>query len=353
MLDATSRLAKRVAETRLAARVCTANSLRYCVCLFSLQEIIRFRLEHEFRIAELAHFRKIETRQFRLYRDSVPDEIFEQEIDHETQRENEADQGGDTDELRRKLARIPVEQSGHGTSYTVPCSSVVARAIREKPHRQPTPQPIGAMDRNRTDGIVNLQHILDKAAAEDNEDTGNQTNDAGADRAHETAGSRNRYESGEKAVAAHRGVDFAVLHPHVKHGSESPGATGEHRVHGDGADAKITGRRSAESAPRVKPEPSESENEATNQYGRNVVANDCIARSVAVEFSDPWPNDQANGECRYSSDCVHYARPCEIAVTFSEPEVRAELRKPASAPSPVAIQWIGDCAHDAGGNCES
>ncbi len=53
-----------------------------------------------------------------------------------------------------------------------------------------------------------------------------------------------------------------------------------------------------------------------------------------------------------SSDSVHHARSGEIAVALAQAGVGAQLREPSAAPGPVAIERIGDRAHDDGGDCE-
>ena len=81
---------------------------------------VRFRLEDKLGITELSHFRKIETRDFRFHRDSLPDEEFEREVDEEAEREDETDQRGDAHELRGKLAGVTVEQPGNRAGDSVP-----------------------------------------------------------------------------------------------------------------------------------------------------------------------------------------------------------------------------------------
>ena len=65
--------------------------------------------------------------------------------------------------------------------------------------------------------------------------------------------------------------------PHVEHGAERSGAACQHGVHGDRADAQVAVRGSAQRAAGIESEPAEGEDEAADQHGRNVVADDRIA----------------------------------------------------------------------------
>ena len=64
------------------------------------------------------------------------------------------------------------------------------------------------------------------------------------------------------------------------------------------------------------------------------------------------PMINAHGKCCHSSDSVDHARTGEVAIAFAQADVGAQLRQPPGAPSPVAIEWVGDRTHDEGGNGE-
>ena len=71
-----------------------------------MREDVGFRLEDKLGIAELPHFRNIETGDFGFRRNPLSDEELEHQVDEEAEGEDEADQRGDADELRGKLAGI-------------------------------------------------------------------------------------------------------------------------------------------------------------------------------------------------------------------------------------------------------
>ena len=72
----------------------------------------RMRLHFELGIAERAHFRHIQTCQFRSGTDALTDEHVDDPVDDEAEGEYETDQRRDADQLRHQLAGIAVEQPG-------------------------------------------------------------------------------------------------------------------------------------------------------------------------------------------------------------------------------------------------
>src|SRR5260370_39426193 len=110
---------------------------------------------------------------------------------------------------------------------------------------------------------------------------------------------------------------LAFERPHVQEGTQRSSATRQHGVNGNRANAQIAVGGSAQRAARVESEPAEGQDEAANQYGRNIVAKDRVARSIAVVLTNARANDQTYGQCRYSSDRVHDARSGEIAIAFA------------------------------------
>ena len=59
----------------------------------------------------------------------------------------------------------------------------------------------------------------------------------------ESAGRGDGDQASQQSVAAHRGIGLALEDPHVEQRAEGSGATGQHGVDGDGADAQVTGAR--------------------------------------------------------------------------------------------------------------
>ena len=64
-----------------------------------MSEDVRFLPEHELGIAELPHFRKIQSCHLGVRRNAVPEEEFEPQIQQETKGEDETEQSGNTDEV--------------------------------------------------------------------------------------------------------------------------------------------------------------------------------------------------------------------------------------------------------------
>src|SRR5229473_7112871 len=121
-----------------------------------------FRTKDELGIAELPHLRNVETVQLGLRRHAVPDEVLEHHVDGEAQREDDAEQGGDTHQLRSELGCISVEQTRHVAGDAVPASAVVAGAVGKEADRQYAPQSVGAVDRDGAYRVVHLEHALDE-----------------------------------------------------------------------------------------------------------------------------------------------------------------------------------------------
>ena len=95
------------------------------------------------------------------------------------------------------------------------------------------------MDRDGAHRIVHLEHVLDERHADADQHAGDEADDRRARRADESARGGDCHESREKTVAGHRCVGLALGDPHVEDGAERPGAAGQHRRHGDGADPQV------------------------------------------------------------------------------------------------------------------
>ena len=79
----------------------------------SMRHRFRLRTEDKLGVSELPHFRNVQTRHLRFRRNPMPYKYFEAPVQEETEGEDEAQQGGDTDELSSQLAGIAVEQARH------------------------------------------------------------------------------------------------------------------------------------------------------------------------------------------------------------------------------------------------
>src|SRR5258708_7578010 len=239
--------------------------------------------EDELGITELPHLRKIQTSHLGFRRNPLPDEEFEPQVQEETEGEDKAQQGRNADQLRRQLTCVAIEEAGDGTRDTVPASSVVTGAVSKQAHGQYSPQAVGAVYRNSADGIVHFQHIFDKRATQANQNTSNQTDDGGIDRADKTAGSRDSHQPRQQAVAAHRGIRFPLETPHVKQRTERTCAACQHGVHRDRSDSEVAVCRGTQGASRIESEPSEGKDKAADQYSRDIMAYDCVAGTIAIE----------------------------------------------------------------------
>src|SRR5512146_1156599 len=273
-------------------------------CCCSLQDF-GLRAEHEFRIAELSHFRKIEAFDLRFSRNALAKDEIENPVERVAEAEDKANQSDDTHELRNQLARITVEQAGNGSSDAVPGATVVACAVSEQANREHAPKSAGAVDRDRADRIIDLQSVLDERNAHAYKQTCYQSDDRAACWVDESARSRDGHEACQHSVHSHRRVRLAFQRPHVDHRAKGTRATRKHGVHSDGANAQAACSRSAERASRIEAEPPEGKDETTDHHGRNVMPDDCICRAIAVEFADARSDDERAGQCSQAAHRMH------------------------------------------------
>ena len=122
--------------------------------------------------------------------------------------------------------------------------------------------------------------------------------------------------------------------PHVEQRAKGAGAAGEHGVDSDRADAQATGSGSAQGAAGVEAEPAEGQDEAANQDGGDIVADDGVGGSVAVELADARSDDQCNCQRCEAADRVHHARSGEVAIALSESEIGAQAARASRRPTP-------------------
>src|SRR5690348_4966190 len=77
-----------------------------------------FRLQLEFRIADNAHLRQVQTFELRSRSDALSDEPVDQQVEHKAQRKHEPDERNDSDELRHQLpAVVAIEDSCDRARY--------------------------------------------------------------------------------------------------------------------------------------------------------------------------------------------------------------------------------------------
>ena len=95
------------------------------------------------------------------------------------------------------------------------------------------------MNGNGADWIVDFQSVFKEGAAQANQNTGDQADDASARRVDEAARCGDGHEAREQAIAAHRIVRLAFERPHVEDGTHRSGATRQHGVNSNRADAQI------------------------------------------------------------------------------------------------------------------
>ena len=72
---------------------------------------------------------------------------------------------------------VAVEQARDVARHAVPRAAVVALAIGEEAHRDDAPDAVGAMNGDRADRIVHLQHALDELARDAHEHAGHEADD--------------------------------------------------------------------------------------------------------------------------------------------------------------------------------
>src|SRR5438552_10202204 len=124
--------------------------------------VYRLRFEHEFRIAERAHFRDVEAFELRLRGHAMAPDRFDERVQHETEREDEADERRDADQLRDELSHVAVVETRHRPHHTVPRAAVVALAVGQEPDRDDARYAVGAVDRNRADHVIHFHDAFEE-----------------------------------------------------------------------------------------------------------------------------------------------------------------------------------------------
>ena len=99
-----------VGEHVLRERRATSRALCNSHLLSSKQDF-RLWFEYELRITDLTHLRNIQSGNFSLDRDSLPENDVQHPVEYEAEAEDEANQRSDADQLRNQLAGVAVEQA--------------------------------------------------------------------------------------------------------------------------------------------------------------------------------------------------------------------------------------------------
>src|SRR4051794_9916383 len=74
-----------------------------------------------------------------------------------------------------------------------------------------------------------------------------------------------------------------------------------------------------------------------------------VRLTVAIILAEPRANNQSKGQGRNAADGVYHPRASKVRISFSKSEVRAQVGKPAAAPSPIREQRIDERAQNEGG----
>ena len=65
-------------------------------------------------------------------------------------------------------------------------------------------------------------------------------------------------------------------------------------------------------------------------------------------LSDARSDDHRHRQGGHSADRVHHSGAREVAIAMAQPIVDAELRRPSTAPCPIAIERVNDCSEEEG-----
>src|SRR3990172_9290506 len=165
-------------------------------------------MELEVGVSEHSHFRTVETFDLDFLVDSNRcDEIadFKPHVGHH---EAEHRYYHTIDDLHEELGKIAIEQTAHAVGaielnhlfphHTVPACAV--RSIGKDPDRQHAPEAVDAVDRDRTDGIVNAARLKEENAL-DYQKPRDGTNHHGGPRINKGAGRRDSDQARQHAIA--------------------------------------------------------------------------------------------------------------------------------------------------------
>ena len=293
-------------------------------------------------VAEDAHLGDVQAADLVLDRDAVADELADQPEGQGRRGEHPDDVGHDANDLGQELAdAAAVEQADRGGRDAVQPAAVLA--VGEQADREAAEGTIDAVDADRADGVVDLEHALDEEDAPDHQHAGDGTDDDRGDRGRVNEGARggDGDGAGEEAVAGHRGVGLPVDRPHVDHRGEAARGCSQHRADGDGRHAEV-GRGHGRAG--VEAEPAEGQDQGAEHDHRDVVARDGVGRAVLVELADPRPEQPGGRQGGHAAGHVHHRRAGVVEVPVAQAEVGAEVRQPAAAPDPATVDGVDEGA---------
>ena len=210
-----------------------------------------------------------------------------------------------------------------------------ALAGGEKAGGQGAPGTVGAVDGNRTHGVVDFCHIIEEFYREDHQHTGHDADDGGAEGVHYITAGGDGHQARQRTVEGQGNIGFAVAHPggdESRHGSQGRGQVGVEADEAGGDHGIVAGH--ADGGAAVEAEPAEPQDEHAQGHGGEVMAGDGPGLAVLAVFADAGaqhPGAQAGG------DAAH-----EMYGGGTGEVMEAQLRKPAAAPDPVAGDGIDD-----------
>ena len=273
--------------------------------------------------------RDVQSGRLDLGRDAEQVELLQ---DHEERRHDSHGPREDGED-DHDLAGQQVSVSSHDESV------VVARADQvlggkgsggdESPHTGT------GVDGDGIERVIDLEHVEDELGASDvDEGTDDSNRDGGPD-LHVAARSGDGHESGEGAVSDHDEVDDggSTLHLGQSHddeqGGQGSGGGTEGGVNGHaGGESRVSG--DSEGGTGVESEPSEPQEEHSEEGQRGVVSRHVDGLSVGIEASDTRSQDPGGGERGDSSDHVDGTVAGKVTDTDSEELVdRPEVRSPS------------------------
>ena len=192
-----------------------------------------------------------------------------------------------------------------------------------------------AMDAGSTDGVVDVELLVDELAAEHNSEAADKADDDGADGVDVSAASGDAHQARQGGVERVGHVGLAVLDPGEDHSGEDGAHAGER---GGREDLGDLGDRAAGSA--VEAVPAEPQDEDAQGAQRDAVAGDGVGAAVLVILAKARAEESSAEQGDGAADHVDDAR--------ASPIDEAKVGKPAAAPHPVGLDGVDERADDDG-----
>src|SRR5690606_6548624 len=118
----------------------------------------------------------------------------------------------------------------------LPVTSVQQASIQGKdPDQYRAKKTADAMNRNGTDGIVDLQPFVQKANGKDHDDSTNKANYKGSEGVHRPTTGGNAHQSGQGSVQGHGNIRLSVFVQGHQKGSNGPACRSQVGVDDDTA----------------------------------------------------------------------------------------------------------------------